>query len=322
MQDALLEEEDSSTMPEQRIDMNMLARVDSDQKNTASRVDTLDRSIQGLSREVGEIKGLMRPPTETPWWLRFIIAPICVAVILGTGGAVIHLEIEVGGIKASQTKQILSTITDQAAKLQAEGKTPTQTTIQELTAASKTVASAITSYPQYPEGWQAATSLINLRSLNSTASDIPLDVAAKAGPPIPNQGNCFTMPLPASKVGQIAPSNSVWVVYVPWWHDCTLYLDDVEGFEHSTFKRYIYEKIGSAHDVLVAYDLTLVRVIVVYHGGKIIPATHMIFYDCRFDFDVPTTPFGRGKDLLVAMLAQSFQERTLNITLPKPSTHS
>lgn len=221
-----------------------------------------------------------------------------------------------------EVKQNLTEITARVASLQVQGNT--QRVTKELDAASKTVSLAIAAHPQYSETWRAASSLVNLRSLSSTASDIPSDVAAKTGPPIPNQGNCFTMPLPASTVGQITPSNSVWVVSGPWWHDCTLYLDDVEGFEHSTFKRYIYDKVGPAHDVLVAYDLTLVRVIVVYHGGEIIPVSHVIFYDCRFDFYVPTTPFGRGKDLLAAMLSQSFEERNLNITvpLPKPATQS
>ena len=132
------------------------------------------------------------------------------------------------------------------------------------------------------------------------------------------------MALPASMLGQITQSNSAWIVHGSQWHDCTLYLDDVEGFEHSTFKRYIHDKVGAAHNVFVAYDLTLVRVIIVYHGGEIIPVSHMIFYDCRFDFDVPSAPFGRGKDLLAAMLSQSFEERNLNITvpLPKPATQS
>jgi hypothetical protein len=107
-------------------------------------------------------------------------------------------------------------------------------------------------------------------------------------------------------------------VHSPLWHDCTLYLEDVEGFQHSTFVHYVYDKIGSAQNVNIYFDLTLVRVNVVYHGGPIISVHQMAFYDCKFDFDVPTAPSGRGKDLLAAIVSNSFEDRNLNITVPLP----
>src|SRR5260370_14060006 len=91
-------EEDSSVMSEQKIDLTMLARIDSDQKTTASRVDNIETSLHNLEREVSEIKGSLKSPADIPWWIRFIVAPVCVAAILATGGAVIHLEMVVVGM--------------------------------------------------------------------------------------------------------------------------------------------------------------------------------------------------------------------------------
>jgi hypothetical protein len=97
MQEVLLEE--NILMANKQIDMNMLSRVDSDQKATVSRVDSLQASLAGIGREVSELRGLITA-SETPWWVRSIVAPVCVAVILATGGAVIHLEIVASGVES------------------------------------------------------------------------------------------------------------------------------------------------------------------------------------------------------------------------------
>jgi hypothetical protein len=49
-------------MTEQRIDLNMLSRMDAEQKATASRVDGIDKRLQSLSGEVSEIKGANKTP--------------------------------------------------------------------------------------------------------------------------------------------------------------------------------------------------------------------------------------------------------------------
>jgi len=68
-------------MTEQRIDLTMLSRIDSEQKATASRVENLDKSLQGLGREVSEIKGAIKTPAETPAWIRFV-AYLCASLLL------------------------------------------------------------------------------------------------------------------------------------------------------------------------------------------------------------------------------------------------
>jgi hypothetical protein len=318
MSDLTLLEEDSSAMTERPIDLNMLARIDSEQKATAARADKIEEGLHKLEVAVGEIRGSIKPPVDTPWWLRFIVAPVCVAVILATGGAVIHLEIEVASIKGLDTKQAMWTISTQSNQVQAEGKVPDQSTVRDIRAASRTVSAAIHEYPQYPEVWRAASSLVNLRTLDPGSSNIPSDVAGKVGPPIPNQGNCFTMPLPPSVLGQMGPeqTNSIWAASIFWWHDCTLFMDDTDGFNRSNVMGYIREKVGSAANVRVYLDLTLVRVNVVYHGGHIIPARKMVFYSCGFGFDVPDAPEKRGRELLEAILSEGFGESPLEISVP------
>lgn len=235
-------------------------------------------------------------------------------------GLIFHINDTASRIEKAQAsiqvKQNLSEITALANSVQVEGKTPNQTTKRELGAASKAVTSAMGGYPQYPEVWKAASSLVNLRSLTSGEADIPSDVAAKAGPSVPNRGDCFAIPMPRSSLGKMPPelNNYIWVVSVPW-HDCTLYLDNLEDFGRSTLAGYISAAVGPNRET-VFIDLTLVRVNVIYRGGPIIPVRKLIFYDCRFGFDVPNAPSGRGKDLLEAILSKDFEDRSLEISIP------
>ena len=104
-----------STMTDQRIDMNMLSRVDSDQKATSTRVDSIDDTLRRVEREVSEIRGTLRA-AETPSWIRFYVYPACVLISAAMVGAVIHLEIvvngigkNVGGLQVSLARQNLTT---------------------------------------------------------------------------------------------------------------------------------------------------------------------------------------------------------------------
>ncbi|MGO9866017.1 MAG: hypothetical protein ACLPLR_20615 [Terriglobales bacterium] len=91
--------EESLEMAEQKIDLAMLSRIDSDQKATASRVDKIQESVNGIAREVSEIKGVIKPPAEAPAWLRFFIYPLCVITASSMVAAVIMLLVKVNGIE-------------------------------------------------------------------------------------------------------------------------------------------------------------------------------------------------------------------------------
>jgi len=86
-------------MTEQRIDLNMLSRIDSEQKATASGVENLDKTLQALGREVSEIKGAIKPPGENPAWMNFLVYPLCVLAISGVVATLITLLIKVNGIE-------------------------------------------------------------------------------------------------------------------------------------------------------------------------------------------------------------------------------
>jgi hypothetical protein len=97
MQDLLLEE-DSAEMTEQRIDVNMLSRIDAEQKSTAFRVDDLDKSLQSLSREISEVKGAIKS-TETPAWIKHYVLPCCVIISAAMVGGVIRLMVQMNGVE-------------------------------------------------------------------------------------------------------------------------------------------------------------------------------------------------------------------------------
>jgi len=88
-------------MTERPIDLEMLSRIDSEQKATASRVDGLDKALQGVAREVSEIRGRLEreSPAPTPWWLTHVLGPLCVASAVATVTAVIILLVKVNGIE-------------------------------------------------------------------------------------------------------------------------------------------------------------------------------------------------------------------------------
>jgi hypothetical protein len=98
MQSAFIEEL-PDTMPEKPIDIYMLQRIDDEQKKTADHVKVLDKRLQDLAVQVGEIKGAVRPPTETPGWIRYIVYPLCVLFIAGMTGGVVRLTLQMGEVE-------------------------------------------------------------------------------------------------------------------------------------------------------------------------------------------------------------------------------
>jgi hypothetical protein len=100
MQSVFIDEELPTIMPDKPIDIIMLQRIDEEQKETASHVKGIDQGLQTLALEVSEIKGSIKPPAEVAWWVKYILAPICVAAIVGIGTTLFHLEMEMSGIES------------------------------------------------------------------------------------------------------------------------------------------------------------------------------------------------------------------------------
>jgi len=86
-------------MTEQRIEMTMLSRLDSDQKAIAARVDSVDKTLYALGREVSEISGKIKSPTETPVWITYFVYPAAVLIMAALVTAVIRLTIQMNAVE-------------------------------------------------------------------------------------------------------------------------------------------------------------------------------------------------------------------------------
>ena len=98
MQAAIIELADGA-MTEKRVEIYMLERLEGEQKSLNLRLDNIDKSLKGLSREVSELKGSVRHPLKTPDWIKYGVYPLCVAAVLGMGAAVITLLVKVNAIE-------------------------------------------------------------------------------------------------------------------------------------------------------------------------------------------------------------------------------
>jgi hypothetical protein len=85
-------------MPEKPVERFMLQNVQEEQKKTNERLGTIDARVYALGQEVGQLKGSIPKPSERPWWLTTIVAPLVVAVAVALVTAVITLMVKVSRI--------------------------------------------------------------------------------------------------------------------------------------------------------------------------------------------------------------------------------
>jgi hypothetical protein len=111
-----------------------------------------------------------------------------------------------------------------------------------------------------------------------------------------------------------ALNNSKWALS-DVWHDCTLRIDDVEGFQHSTLQAYVSRIVRPLDWVTIYFDISLVRVDVIYEGGPLIPVSRITFYDCKFNFDVPSRPLGDGQKLVQGLLLTGLENSAPRVTV-------
>jgi hypothetical protein len=304
-------------MPEQRIDLNMLARIDGEQKDTASRVDKIGISLHNLEREVSEIKGKLTPPSQNPWWLTHIVGPLCVAAVLATTAAVIHLEIVVNGIGRSvsglQVSQARQDLTTYAALPPSEFKTILPGLSSSIATARRQkvkIPSAVvddlskqlkTTEPSTSGFWPAAAEFISYRSalthedLANLANSMPRCVD--------------TQPHPATTKNAITKEDlgkPTTVELNPAHYDnCRIQLDSPE--ENTKLNE-------QARTVLPYFSLVFNHCLVVYKGGVVriqIPAPTLTFTGCLWNFSVSDTPPPSGQKVTEALLAGNPDSYTL-----------
>jgi len=306
-------------MAEQRIEVYMLQRIEADQKALAVRVDGIDDGLKTLNREVGEVKGSIKPPAETPWWITHVVAPLCVTAILATAGAVIHLEIvvngigkNVSGVQGSIARQSLTTY---AALPQSEFKAALPDLNSSIALArkqnvripprvvddlSKQLNATETSTADF---WPTAAEFISYRSQLLTewrAADLPPCLTGR-----PGQSGKFTASIKqGSKELTHGPVE---------YNNCKIVLD------------------SQAATAELSMDLSFADVlcnhcVVIYNGGQIVimpmkiatetPAQlvgKLIFEDCLFVLSFPTVPTQQGQQLTRTLLAAS--SNTVSIQL-------
>lgn len=86
-------------MTEKPIDLIILQRLDEEQKKTNGRLDEIDKKVYSLAQDIAQVKGSINPPTEKPWWLRFIVSPLIVLASVAVVTAVITLLVKVSRIE-------------------------------------------------------------------------------------------------------------------------------------------------------------------------------------------------------------------------------
>jgi hypothetical protein len=325
-------------MTEQRIDLTMLARVDAEQKTTASRVDDVDKSLRNLAREVSEIKGAMKPPAASPWWLTHVVAPLCVTAVVVTAGAVIHLEIVVAGmgknVATVQSAIAKQTITTASTLPESEFKTVLPdlasaigVTRQQRVKVSPKVISDLqqhltaTDADTTPSFWPAASEFISYKSFNSASWAIPSS--------LPTCTDSYPAP---STVTILSPTKAT--INPSVYENCRFTIDSPTEDEQ------LNEIIQKRLAVII-----FKHCVIVYRGGPInliinldkhnvpwqqgTPENYtestvdvsvrnaVQFEDCIFDFVLRGAPPAPGRKLTEFLLANT--DRTISFPLAAPS---
>ena len=289
--------------------MNMLSRVDSDQKATAARVDSIDDTLRRVEREVSEIRGTLRA-AETPSWIRFYVYPACVLISAAMVAAVIHLEIvangigkNVGGLQVSLARQNLTTY---AALPPSEFKAALPDVSSSIAVARKhniTVPPKViedlsnqlkASEPATSGFWPAAAELISYRSALSHEDILHL---AKSMPRcVDTQPHAAT----TAKAIQADPDHPQFVPLNPAHYDnCRIQLDSPEENEKLS---------KAAYNVIPNLPLVFNHCLVIYNGGVVriqIPTHTLTFADCLWEFSVSGTPPPSGQKITETLLASN-----------------
>jgi len=284
-------------MTEQKIDLSMLSRIDSEQKATVSRVDNIEKSLHSLEREISEIKGAIKRPTDIPWWLRYIIAPVCVAAILATAGAVIHLEMAVSSIQGSLARQTLTahtalpasefkaTLPDLASSIAVARKRNVKVSPKVVEDLTKQLTATDANTSGF---WPAAAELISYRS---TLTHEDLEKLKSALP------RCVDLvPHPATTAQAISPGEQTVKINPAYYENCQFQLDSPEEDA----------KISNFAQHYPA--LTLRHCLVIYNGREVqlrLGMWPLMFENCLWQISVSGTPPSSGQKVTQTLLASN-----------------
>jgi hypothetical protein len=164
-----------------------------------------------------------------------------------------------------------------------------------------------------PGYWPTASELVSYEYFAPNTDVLPPQLAKAFGPPKGYGQDCFTEP-----VKDTTPGPRSIPVKIIVWSDCTLYLDDLKGFQQSQVVKMEPQNVPIA--------LFLYRVRIVYNGGEVIPIVEMRTANCKLAFDVQSAPSKQGQMLFASLLATDFLKSSFDIRIdpkykaPLPTT--
>jgi len=304
-------------MTEKRIEIYIVERLQEEQKALTIRVDNIDRSVQGLSREVSGLQSLVKPPAETPAWIRFFVYPSCVIVAAAMVGAVITLLVQVHGIQVFVHDNggiIVGT------RLQQNAADPTNA--QNITDTQHALATAKANGIRIPSGviksagerfleasanntqtWQTAEQFLNYRSLMNIGLTPSLSELRPSNVPYYEAKTHILTPKGETNTDLERSLTISFSGAVEDFAKSAL----LEELDHpskvGSGAKYIVVELTRRDNVIVLDGFYLKNVIirnstVAYHGGNV-KFENVYFVNCTFDFQL--TP--RARQLGETMLA-------------------
>jgi len=183
---------DSEIMSEKKIDIIILERLETQQKEMNKRVDEVDGRLAALGEKIGEIRGALDAPHKS-WFMRYVAAPLIVAGILGAVAEVSWLHIRLSKLETSVTGSIAKLQLQQSATVPAD---PTnikeaKNTLDEVKKKKikipveivrNTGIKFIEAAQTNPEAWSVAEQFLSYRSfLNADFAPRPSDLTPATG---------------------------------------------------------------------------------------------------------------------------------------------
>ncbi len=304
------------TMAEKSIDIVMLQNIQAEQQKTNERLETIDKRVFHLAQDIAQVKGRAATPTEKPWLLTHVVAPLIVAAVLATGGAVIHLLVRVSSIEGelhdnagfiaglrlqqnatdpsnpqnvADAQQVLETAKKKKLKIPSD---VVQTTGAKFVQAAQTNANA----------WNAALSFLDYHSFQNTAT-LPATPA-----PLPESEVLYHTNYDILTIG---PLGHAYTVPPPIPQDRAASVHFIDKPDRNT-------KVPMGPSFLVLADATYLldslyirRVIfrdavIVYKGGPLV-LDNVTFINCTFKVEQQPNGLSFANVFLESTLSMTFQ---------------
>jgi hypothetical protein len=185
-------------------------------------------------------------------------------------------------------KRDLGLVSAKARVAALEGGAGVDVKSKKFTALSEAVAGVTSREPTNADAWQAASQLINLKSVVSSSEDR-------------QSISCF-----AQRPAVEGNSVGTFLVVETTLRDCILKLDDLTGWAGSPLEMTLRHSIVAPHE---EFKLNLVGVRILYSGGPVIPVRSFTCVDCSFRIESLAPPPQKGAALIQNLLVADLENR-------------